>query len=188
MLGLGVREYVALGALVLALVLGWVFFDPTSTEGDTGGPVATISLGDTVTPTPPPTATPVPVHVVEPPQEQWLVTYYEQSASGSDYRSGEGFVAGLDFDIPDRPFPDFKPDAWSMKASNRVEAAAGENRFRLQVDGAVKVWVDDKLVAEAANGDKPQDLEVDFDHKGGAATVLIEVRDTGGPVRLRWER
>lgn len=184
--GLGIREYVALGTLAMALVIGWVFFDPTSTEGDTGGPAATISLGEPVTPTPVPTATPPPVHTVEQPKAQWLVTYYEKGATGGDIRSGEGFVDGLDFDIADRPFLDLKPDAWSMTLSNRLSVAPGRDRFRLEVDGETKVWVDDQLVAQASNGDKAVELDVEFESKNAAASVLIEVRDTGGPVKLRW--
>lgn len=186
MFGLGVREYVALGVLVVALLLGWVFFDPTSTEGDTGGPVATISLGQPVTPTAIPTATQAPPHTVAKPTGPWLVIYYERGVSGTDIRSGEGFVDALDFNIPDRPFPDFKPDAWSMTASNTFETAPGKNRFTLRVDGEATVRVDDQVVAQVSNGDGAADVQVEFDAKGGAATVFIEVRDTGGPVELRW--
>lgn len=69
MSALGPREYVALGILAIGLVIGWFYFDPTSTEGGTGGPVATISLGERVTSTPVPSATPTPVpaHTVEQP-------------------------------------------------------------------------------------------------------------------------
>lgn len=188
MFGLGTREYVALGILAVGLAIGFFYFDPTSTEGDTGGPAATISLGEPVTPSPVPslTATPAPVHTVEQPKGQWLLTYYEKGVTGTDTRSGEGFVDALDFDIADRPFLDFKPDAWSMQLSQAIETKPGKNRFRLQVDGEAKVWVDGALVAEAPNGDKPVDLQVEFDHKGGTAGLVIEVRDTGGPVKLRW--
>ena len=184
---LGPREYVALGILAVGRVIGWFYFDPTSTEGDTGGPVATISLGEPVTSTPVPsvTPTPVPVHAVEQPKAQWLLAYFEKGVNG-DTKSGEGFVDGLDFDIADRPFLDFKPDAWSMQLSNRLDVQPGRNRFTLEVDGEAKVWVDGALVAQAANGDRPVQLAVEFEHKGGIAGVLIEVRDTGGPVKLRW--
>lgn len=187
MFGLGPREYVALGVLAIGGLLGFLFFDPTSTEGNDKAP-ATIHLGDPVTATPvvPPTATPVPVHTVARPKDQWLLTYYEKGVTGADVRSGEGFVDGLDFDIADRPFLDFKADAWSMQLTNKLETERGRNRFTLEVDGEAKVWVDGKLVAEAPNGNAAVRLAVEFEETAGFASVLIEVRDTGGPVKLRW--
>ncbi len=188
MFGIGFRELVALGVLAVAVLMGFLFFDPTSTESSSGTP-ATISLGNappTSTPRPSATATPVPVHTVAPPAGQWMITYYERSASGGDLRTGEGFLPSLDIDIEDRPFPDMKPDAWSITLSSNLDVGEGRNRFALEVDGAVKVWVDQVLVAEAANGDKPVKLPVEFEHKAGKVNLTIEVRDTGGPVRLRW--
>lgn len=188
MLGIGIREIVALGVLAVAILMGFLFFDPTSTEGDSGTP-GTISLGNTpptATARPAATATPVPVHTVARPTGQWLITYFERGASGTDVRSGEGFVPSLDIDIEDRPFLDMKPDAWSVKLSSNIDLNEGRNRFSLEVDGAAKVWIDDVQVAEAANGDKPVRLDVEFEHKAGKANLTIEVRDTGGPVKLRW--
>lgn len=186
--GIGFRELVALGVLAIALLMGFLFFDPTSTESGSGTP-GTISLGNvppTGTPRPAGTPTPAPVHTVAQPAGQWFITYYERGASGSDLRTGEGFVPSLDIDIEDRPFLDMKPDAWSIKVSSTVEVGEGRSRFALEVDGATKVWVDDLQVAEAANGDKPVRLDVEFEHKAGKASLTIEVRDTGGPVKLRW--
>ncbi|MEO8540759.1 MAG: hypothetical protein ABI577_13550 [bacterium] len=188
MFGLGTREYVALAVLAVAAVMGYLFFDPTSAENNTGDKRPTVSLGIPVTSTPviPPTPTPEPVHTLAQPKAQWYLVYYEKGVSGSDVKSGEGFVDGLDFDIADRPFLDFKPDAWSMQLSNSLAVEAGHNRFVLEVDGEAKVWIDGALVAQAANGDAPVKLPVEFEHKAGNAGLVIEVRDTGGPVRLRW--
>jgi hypothetical protein len=183
--GLGTREYVALAILALAVLMGFLFFNPASTENPTELH-PTISLGLTVTPTPPPTATPTPVHAVAKPTAQWYVIYYERGVNGGDIKSGEGFVDGLDFDIADRPFLDFKPDAWSMQVANKVDVEAGSNRFQLEVDGEAKVWIDGTLTAQAPNGDSAVKLPVEFEHNAGRANIMIEVRDTGGPVKLRW--
>jgi hypothetical protein len=185
--GLGTREFVAIAVLAVALLMGVLFFNPTASTGTNKTP-GTISLGQIVTSTPAPTATatPVPIHTVAKPTSQWYLVYYENGVNGSNIKSGEGFVDGLNFDISDRPFPDFKPDAWSMEVSNSVTVADGINRFQLEVDGEVTVKIGDEVVAQAPNGDSPVTLPVEFEHKAGTVALVVTVRDTGGPVRLRW--
>jgi hypothetical protein len=193
--GVGLREWVALGVLGVGIVLGFLFFDPTSTDGGSPRspvPVPTfegqveVDSTRTVLPTPSPTPTPVPVHRVEQPTGGWLVTYYQSLSSGGEIRSGEGFVATLDLEFPGKPFPDFRDDAWRATASQSVATSPGRNSVRLLTDGAVRVSVDGKQVFEAPDASSAQERTVEFDSRGTSASFEVEVRDTGGPVVLRW--
>jgi hypothetical protein len=191
MRGIGLREWVALGVLGVGVVLGFMFFDPTSTDGGTPTP-GTISLGEaapTATPTPvpgAPTPTPVPVKQLKEPGGEWLFLYYTKSRSGGEIRSGEGFAGRLAVDEPGRPFPDFQDDAWRLEATQSVTLDVGRYGFRLETDGEVKVTVGDRVVLEAGDEGSPKTRTVEFDHAGGTTSIAISIRDTGGPVRLRW--
>jgi hypothetical protein len=183
--GVGLREVVALGGLALALVFGFMFFDPGSTDGKTDVR-ATPSLGELV-PTPaPPTATPIPVRELKEPGGNWFLVYYERSASGRDTRSAEGFIERLTIDEAGKPFPDFSDDAWRVEASQQLTLEPGRYRFTLETDGAVAVTVGEKVVFEANDDASPQRRDVVFDHPGGSLAILINMRDTGGPLRLDW--
>ena len=191
MRGVGLREWVALGVLAIGVVLGFMFFDPTSTDGGSATP-GTVSLGEpaptnTATPVPgAPTPTPVPVKQLKEPGGDWLFLYYMGAASGGEVRAGEGFVPRLAVDEAGRPFPDFKDDAWRLEASQAVTLDVGRYGFRLETDGAVKVTIGDRVVLEAGDEGSAKVRTVEFDHPGGNTNIVISVRDTGGPVRLRW--
>ena len=187
MFGVGLREWVGLGVLGVAALFGFLFFDPTSTDGGTQTP-GTISLGDTPTPTPvvTPTATPVPITRLTEPAGGWLVVYFEAASSGGELRTGEGFDPTLDFDFPDRPFPDIRDDAWRLEASQDLDLEPGRYRFTLETDGEVRAWAGETQIMDESDSLNPRRSELQFDHPGGRVTLKFSVKDTGGPFVLRW--
>ena len=188
MFGMGVREWVALGVLGVAGLFGFLFFDPTSTDGG-NTPPGTISLGETPLPataTPEPSATPVPLTQLPQPTGGWLIEYYESRASGGELLIGSGFAAELDVEAAGRPFPDVPDDAWRVVASQEFVLEPGRYRFQLEIDGAAKVSVGGKYLLDEADHPEMRRSEVVFDHAGGVVVLRFELRDTGGPVLLRW--
>ena len=181
------REWVALGVLGLGVLFAFLFFDPTSTDGSNERP--TISLGEAPPPatdTPEPTPTPVPVRKLAEPAGGWLVSYFERSSSGGDLRIGSGFAQTLTLDVPGRPFPDVADDAWRFEAKQDFDLEAGRYEFELETDGAVRVSLDDRQLLDERDAGSPERRTLRFDHQGGRITITVEVRDTGGPVLLRW--
>ena len=185
--GVGLREWVALGVLGIAALFGFLFFDPTSTDGGTEPP-ATISLGKTPTPTPVVTPTATPVHVTKLPQPSggWLVVYWENVASGGEVRTGEGYSQHLALEFFERPFPDIRDDAWRLEASQELELDPGRYSFTLETDGEVKAWIDETQLLDEADSPNVRHSELQFDHPGGRAVLRITVKDRGGPLRIRW--
>ncbi len=185
--GLGLREWVALGVLGFAGLLGFLFFDPTSTDGGTPPP-KTISLGTQPTATPfvKATATPVPVIRVTEPRGGWLVVYWEDVASGGEIRTGEGFVDRLALEFPGRPFPDIRDDGWRLEASQELELEPGRYGFTLESDGAVKAWAGDAQLLDEADSSNLRRSELEFDHPGGRLMLRFAIDDTGGPAVIRW--
>ena len=184
MKGIGLREVVALVALGVAAVIGLMFLDPSASESKGNGDA--VHLGDAPTPTlapAAPTPTPVPVHRVEQPGS-WLIEYIEQ---GFDAPAAQGIEQTLAFTVPKAPFPDFKDDRWSMRATGTIAVAeSGLAGFKLRHEGQLTVKVDGKVVAQDPGGAE-RVLDVRFEHAAGKAEMVIEQRDSGGPFELRWE-
>ena len=183
----GVREVVALGALGVAGFIAFMYLDPASTEerAPAGGDIHLGSPPPTVTPTPAPTATPVPVTRLAAPSD-WLVRYFEAAHSGGDLLVGSMIAERVGISAQKAAFADMRDDAWSVTFEREVTAAAGRNGFAIEYDCELKVFVDGAEVAREPNPDGSKTTEVRFDHKGGAAMLVIEARDTGGPFLVRW--
>jgi hypothetical protein len=191
MRGVGVREWVALGVLGVAGLLGFLFFDPSSTDGKTDFErTTTVIVVPPGTPTPAahasPSPTPVPVAKLGEPGGQWLVGYYESNEPGKGIRGGEGFVDNLQFDFEGRPFPDFKDDGWRLAVSQSMELAAGRYGFVLESDGALRVTAGEQILIDVPDSPQRQTHALEFDHKGGRVNIAIDLRDTGGPTYLHW--
>jgi|GEM_PF-2273632 len=196
--GVGLREWVALGVLAVAGILGFMFFDPSSTDGSNKGLVRerTVDVAQETRPpatpsgqpsaTPAPTATPVPAAKLGEPGGSWQITYYESSKPGEGVRGAQGFAATLDLDFAGKPFPDFRDDDWRVVATQSMELAAGRYTFSLESDGALRVQAGHTILIDSADNGGRRVQALTFDHKGGHVSLTIEVRDTGGPVFLRW--
>ena len=197
---IGVREVVGLAALAVAIVIGFLFLDPTASESRNTTP-GQIHLGETVAPTATATAlsstgkpstTPAPTATATPPAKKasspvsWQVQFYEIPKSGGEVLNGEGFVPTLDLSFPGAPFPDFRDDAWFVQASADFEVAAGRTAITIVHDCDLRVFVDGKEVAHEASGASARGLSVVFEHAAGTARVMVECRDVGGPFRLQY--
>ncbi len=184
MKSLGIREFVALGALIAAVVIAAQFLDPAASESRADPTV--VRLGEPSTPTtaatPAPTATPVaPPHRLGAPTS-WAVNFFED---GFTQPTDQAFVADLNFSFPKAPFPDYKDDHWSLRATADFEVEAGASAFRLRHAGEVTVTVDGTTVASEGGGGT-KTLGVRFDHAAGHAVVSIDAKDTGGPFEITW--
>lgn len=195
--GVGLREWVALGVLAVAGFLGFMFFDPSSTDGrnPTVVPERTVHVigstaGETAAPavTAEPSPTAVPVAKLGEPGGSWRLAYYESATPGEGIRGAEGFAASLEVDAPGRPFPDFDDDDWRVVATQSMELTAGRYGFVLESDGALRVQAGDTILIDTGDSRERQTHALEFDHEGGRVLLTIEVRDTGGPVFLRWSR
>ena len=192
MRAVGLREWVALGILGIAGIMGFLFFDPSSTDGQ--NPVfdrtATVIFVPPGTPEPTahtsPSLTPIPVVKLGEPGGQWLVGYYESNEPGKGVRGGEGFIANLDFDYPASPFPDFTDDHWRLAVSQSMNLAPGRYGFVLESDGALRVTAGNTVLIDVPDSPQRSTHAVEFDHAGGTVNITIDVRDTGGPVYLHW--
>jgi hypothetical protein len=184
---LGIREWVGIAILVAALGLAFVFFDPTSSEGS-GRPSGTILLGDTPVPTATPTQTPVRVHAAAAPANGWQITYFQQIRAGSDVRDSDTVVPTLDLNYSGPAFPDLKDDAWSVQATGAVNVEPGRSSVTFETDGAVRILINGSEALKAGDEDGVRKRRVEFDSAGGTVTVQVEVRDTGGPLVLRWSQ
>ena len=184
--GIGVREVVAIGVLIVAGIIGFMFLDPTASEGG-GRPAGTVSLGETPPTRVPPTATPLPDATPIDSPQRWRITYYDRFFSG-----GYGLVAdgvregGLVVDEAGAPFNDMRDDAWKVEASVLPILDAGRWGFKLRYDCELLVTVGGEEVASGQNPDRPETIEVTFVHGGGQAGIVISCEDTGGPLLLQW--
>ena len=191
---------VGLAALAVALVIGFMFLDPTASESRNNTP-GQIHLGETVAPTPvetavattgKPSTTPVATATATPPAKKagspasWQVRFYEERKSGGEILNGEGFVPTLDLAFAGAPFPDSRDDAWFARASADFEVAAGRTQITIVHDCDLRVFVDDKEVAHEASGASGRGRAIVFEHAAGTARVMVECRDVGGPFRLQF--
>jgi hypothetical protein len=200
---LGLREVVGLAALAVALVIGFLFLDPTASESrnETAGQ---IQRGETVVSIPPPAettaataqptvaATPLLAATPTPPAKRaaspssWQVQFYEVAKTGGELLNGGGFVPTLDLTFATAPFPDFHDDAWFVRASADFQVAEGRTEITIVHDGDLRVFVDEKEVAHEEDGPSARGRSIVFEHAAGTAQVMIECRDVGGPFRLQF--
>ncbi len=192
MRGIGVREWVALGALGLALFLAFCFSIPVHrATAVTRPPGRSLSASHQPAPphwtaTPEPTATPLPPKNLAQPEGTWFVTYFEKSKSGRGTADRRRYAASLAFDIPGRPFPDVADDAWRIEARLGAPLEPGRYQLSLEVDGGLKVTVDGVLVHESADTSSRRTETVAFEHGSGSVNILISLEDSGGPAFLKW--
>ncbi|MGE5595871.1 MAG: hypothetical protein ACM3S1_07535 [Hyphomicrobiales bacterium] len=144
---LGMREWVGLAGLAIAVLVALSFCNPavgTETEP------RPITLGEPVTPTavpssPTPTAVP-PTDLGAP--ENWFVQYFTGPSPADGVEDSRGFVDTLDVEHEVAPYPGLRDDDWSLVASAHWrELPAGRYAFTLESDGAVRVIANGKRCA-----------------------------------------
>lgn len=177
---LGLREYFALAALAISLILAFQFLDPSASES-TG--VRTTNIRVTVAPTatPSPTATPRPSQPLPTPTS-WLLSF---TSGGFDHPPDQTTVDSLSLSVAKAPFVDYRDNQWQVTAAARVEVEDGRYEFRLRHSCDVRVLVDgNEVAAEGSGGSKT--LRVVFDHASGPVTLTIFANDVDGPFELAW--
>ena len=182
---LGTREWAGLGALVFAVLLGLLFLDPAN--GESGGSVPR-RQGDVpplVTSTPTPTATPEPASALPRPQN-WEIQFAAIS-NGREVADNARILPELNVSFERVPFPDYRDNSWKVTAKTSVELGAGSSLFILRYDAEVKVYIDDRLVAEKPEPAAAEDLVVTFPHESGRFEIRIEAVDAAGPFLLQYK-
>jgi hypothetical protein len=185
MAGLGKREWVGLGLLLVAAFISATFLDAGAHDNIPprtpvlGQPLPSPSIEPTATATlPPPTE-------VEIPDGSWLIEYFENDNELPQVRE---VVVALDLYFANAPFGDFGDDDWKLEARTDLRLAAGQQTFTLLHDGAIRVLVNGNEVASDADpADGPRTLTVIFPFDGGLATIRIVGTDVDGPFELRWQ-
>jgi hypothetical protein len=188
MQGLGRREVVGLAVLGVALVIGYLFLDPSASESSSAAP-GQIYLGEPVVPTAKvaPTATPTPdqpFSKARNPAAGWFIEFFEIHGA-DELASGQGFTPTLDLAFKNAPFPDFKDDQWSVHASADLPVD-GRTQLTVEHEGDLHVYVDEKEVLHDEAGASANTVVVKFDHAPGTAHLRFESRDVSGPFELRF--
>ncbi|MGE0601141.1 MAG: hypothetical protein AB7J35_17695 [Dehalococcoidia bacterium] len=163
--GIGLREVVALGVLVIGLILAAVYFNPKSTN-------------NSVEPRT------VEAEAQTPVETTWRVTFIE----GSDFEHGvvvgQGEQPEIAFDYPAGPYPDVKDDNWGLVAATTIENSEGRNLLYLSYKGEVGLTIngEDRGITPSPGEGK---IIIPFEQEAGATTqITLRLRDAGGETRL----
>lgn len=157
---LGVREFVAIGALAAALVLGFLFLNPASSESNSKG-----------TPVQAPTA--------------WQVHFFDATTNPAT-EAGSGESATLDLSFKGAPFVDFKDNRWYVLATTEVQTEGGYASITFQHTCDLEVAVDGNDVARVPHNGKLQTTVAKFTHAPGKVRVLVQCRDGEGDFTLKY--
>lgn len=186
--GIGLREVVALAALVVAIGISAMFLDPSASESKAPPPSMLLLSSPPSQSAPVTTATPVaPAHQLQQPADGWYTEFFDARDGGEGSVTGQGFLEDLDLEFEGSPFPDVRDDLWYVRSTARLEVPDGRSEFTLEHRGSVSVLVDGKEAAQQAGGEDARTLTVSFEHEAGRAEISIEGRDTGGPFFLKWK-
>ena len=183
---LGMREWTALGALLFAVVLGFVFLDPAN--GESGGSVPR-RQGDvlpTSTSTPGQTATAEPPSALPKPQN-WEIQF-SSITNGREVPENARVLPDLSLTFERAPFPDFRDNSWKVTARTSIELGAGSSLFILRYDAALKVYIDDRLVTEKPEPSAAEDVVITFPHESGRFEIRVEATDLSGVFLLQYKQ
>lgn len=170
--GLGLREWVGLGVLALALGIGAFFY--SLNPGDSN---AKPREQATPTPTQPP-------HPIEG-ESQWAVTFLE---NGDPERIiGQGSLPKLDLTYPGAPFLDVADDKWRLLALTTFEGAAGEYQAQITYEGEIGVVINNEPVTISPAKGKGTILLAITKEEGKPLPIRLSLADTGGPAVLKWQ-
>lgn len=166
--GLGLREIVAIGALIIGLALAAAFFNPKSTNNSVA-PRTVVAQVQT------------PVAAV------WAVTWLEGADLAHGVVVGQGELPKIDFDYPAGPYPDVKDDNWGVVATTTISGSEGRNLLYLSYKGDVGLQIDGE-----ERGITPSPGEgtiiIPFEQEAGASTLItVRLFDSGGEARLSAE-
>ena len=170
--GLGLREWVGLGVLGLALAIGAFFY--SLNPGDS-------NARPRQQPTPTATQPPHPIDG----ESQWAVTFLE---SGDPERViGQASVPKIDFSYPGAPFLDVADDRWRMLAVTIFEGAPGNYLAEVTYEGEIGVVINNEPVTITPAKGKGSILLPLTKEEGKPLPIRLSLTDTGGPAVLKWQ-
>jgi hypothetical protein len=154
------REFVAIGALGAALVLGFLFLDPAASESNANGT---------------PVAAP----------QSWHISFFDARTTPAT-ESGSGDSPGLDLAFKGAPFVDFKDNAWYVLASAEVQTAGGYASITFEHTCDLEVVVDGHDVVRVPHNGKLQTTVAKFTHAAGPVRILVQCHDGDGEFTLKY--
>jgi len=180
------REWIAIAALAVAVLIAMSFCNPAAGRDEVHRP---ISHGETIpshaTPPGTPTPTPVPATDLAPPVN-WFLRYLTSAQPGRGVEDSFGFVETLDVVYETAPYPDLHDNDWVVTASATWELPAGRYAFTIERDCEIRIAVAGIEVRSEPDASRPDHLRIVFDHKGGKLQLAITAIDRDGPFLLRW--
>lgn len=180
---MGIREWVGLGILVLAVAVGLSFF--TYNDNRTVRPLATPTPAAVVADTPP-TVAPLPSKTLAIP-EGWVLTYVR-----GDPAHGQGelptFSQFLDIEENGAPFPDFRDGNWGVAAEINIVAEPGSYAFSFELQGKARLLANGQQVGEWTSLDRKTKITGTIPNAGGALALRLEAVDpVGKALIVRWK-
>jgi len=144
----------------------------------------------TVTP-PPPGSTPTPTTQFVSSPGDWSAQYY----SNPNLVGAPALVRnelGIDFDwAGSAPAPNLPSDGFSVRWLRTYNLSPGVYRFHILADDGVRLWVNEKLIADEWYTSAPREIIVDFPVSyGGLQDIRLEYADftAGSKIRFWWEK
>jgi hypothetical protein len=180
------REWIAIAALAVAVLIAFSFCNPAAGRDEVHRP---ISHGETIPSltTPQGTATPTPIPATDlATPVNWFLRYLTSAQPGRGVEDSFGFLETLDIAHDAAPYPGLHDDDWVVTASATWELPAGRYAFTIERDCEISIAVDDIEVRGEPDASGPDHLRVVFDHEGGKLQLVITAIDRDGPFLLRW--
>lgn len=180
------REWIAIAALAVAVLIAFSFCNPAAGRDDVHRP---ISHGETMpaeaSPRGTPTPTPVPTTDLAAPVN-WFLRYLTSAQPGRGVEDSFGYIETLDIDYETSPYPGLHDNDWVVTASATWELPAGRYAFTIERDCEISIRIDDVEVRSERDASVADHLRVVFDHEGGKLQLTITAIDREGPFLLRW--
>src|SRR5262245_4711760 len=154
------RELIGLAGLVLALGVAFpIAFLRTNDNSAPVDPAAATSVAGTARAVgPTPTPTPLPDRGDLSPPSGWSAVFHRE-VGGARVAEPPVFIKSLDLRFDTAPFADYREGSWGVDAtSGFADLAPGRYVVVLRYDASVRLFVNDQLIAEAA--DPPAEREL----------------------------
>lgn len=180
---LGLREWVGLGLLVVAVVVALSFLtyndSPTAAQ-----PTATVAA--TSQPNAEPTPTPLDKKTLPAP-EGWVVSFVKGDPATAKPELGV-FSERLEVEQKTPPFPDYRDGNFGIISEVTVNAEAGAYAFSFELQGKARLLAGGQLIAEWTSLDKATKVSGTIPHTGGSLNIRIEAVDpVAYPLVVRWK-
>ena len=180
---LGPREWVGLGLLVLALVMGLSFF--TYNDSSRPPPPSATATPATLA-SAEPTPTPLAKRTLAAPVG-WVVSFVKGDPAKAKAELGV-FSEALDVEQKEVPFPDYRDGNFGIVAEVTLTADGGAYSFSFELQGKARLLANGEQVAEWTSLDKKTKVSGTIPHAGGTLTLRLEAADpVGFPLVVRWK-